>query len=86
MQGRVCAHGTGKTIGRNHCRSGTGVDLDDEIACASLERLIGMPSSPGRIRAVSEVAGQQNYRAFVRTRAPSPVGASQVEPSRNRSA
>jgi aconitate hydratase len=44
---------------------GAEYDLHDEIDLASLEPLIAMPSSPGHVRPVREVAGEQIYQAYV---------------------
>ncbi|MEZ0167737.1 aconitate hydratase [Microvirga sp. TS319] len=44
---------------------GAGYDLHDEIDLSSLEPLIAMPSSPGNVRPVREVAGQPIYQAYV---------------------
>jgi aconitate hydratase len=40
-------------------------DLHDEIDLSSLEPLIAMPSSPGHVRPVREVAGEPIYQAYV---------------------
>ncbi|WP_414475959.1 aconitate hydratase [Microvirga sp. M2] len=44
---------------------GAGYDLHDEIDLSSLEPLIAMPSSPGNVRPVREVAGQPIYQAYI---------------------
>jgi aconitate hydratase len=44
---------------------GANYDLHDEIDLSSLEPLIAMPSSPGNVRPVSEVAGEQIYQAYI---------------------
>lgn len=44
---------------------GAGYDVDEEIDLSTLEPLIAMPSSPGNVRAVSEVAGEPIYQAYV---------------------
>ena len=44
---------------------GAEYDLHDEIDLSSLEPLIAMPSSPGHVRPVREVAGEQIYQAYV---------------------
>ena len=44
---------------------GAAYDVHDEIDLASLEPLIAMPSSPGNVRPVSEVAGQRIYQAYI---------------------
>jgi aconitate hydratase len=40
-------------------------DLHDEIDLSRLEPLIAMPSSPGNVEPVREVAGQEIYQAYV---------------------
>jgi len=40
-------------------------DEEDEIDLASLEPLIALPSSPGRVERVSEVAGEPIYQAYL---------------------
>lgn len=40
-------------------------DMHDEIDLSSLEPLIAMPSSPGKVRPVREVAGQEIQQAYV---------------------
>lgn len=40
-------------------------DLHDEIDLSRLEPLIAMPTSPGNVRSVREVAGQAIYQAYV---------------------
>jgi aconitate hydratase len=40
-------------------------DETDEIDLSSLEPLIALPSSPGNVVAVSEVAGRQIYQAYI---------------------
>ena len=44
---------------------GADYDLHDEIDLSSLEPLIAMPSSPGNVRPVREVAGERIYQAYV---------------------
>jgi aconitate hydratase len=44
---------------------GAEYDLHDEIDLSSLEPLIAMPSSPGNVKPVREVAGEQIYQAYV---------------------
>ena len=44
---------------------GAPYDLHDEIDLAELEPLIAMPSSPGNVRAVREVAGEPIYQAYI---------------------
>lgn len=44
---------------------GAAYDLHDEIHLSSLEPLIAMPSSPGNVRPVREVAGQRIYQAYL---------------------
>ncbi len=45
--------------------SGAAYDVHDEIDLASLEPLIAMPSSPGNVRPVREVAGERIYQAYI---------------------
>ncbi len=45
--------------------SGAAYDMHDEIDLASLEPLIAMPSSPGNVRPVREVAGERIYQAYI---------------------
>ncbi|NIX77316.1 aconitate hydratase [Microvirga terricola] len=45
--------------------SGADYDVHDEIDLSSLEPLIAMPSSPGNVRPVREVAGEPIYQAYV---------------------
>ena len=45
--------------------SGAGYDLRDEIDLSSLEPLIAMPSSPGHVKRVREVAGERIYQAYI---------------------
>ena len=40
-------------------------DVEEEIDLATLVPLIAMPSSPGKVRPVSEVAGEEIYQAYV---------------------
>lgn len=40
-------------------------DLQDEIDLSRLEPLIAMPSSPGNVRPVREVAGQEIHQAYI---------------------
>jgi len=44
---------------------GAAYDLHDEIDLSSLEPLIAMPSSPGNVRSVREVAGERIYQAYI---------------------
>ncbi|HEY3246047.1 MAG TPA: aconitate hydratase [Phycisphaerae bacterium] len=44
---------------------GADYDLHDEIDLSKLEPLIAMPSSPGKVRPVREVAGQDVYQTYV---------------------
>jgi predicted aconitate hydratase len=44
---------------------GADYDLQEEIDLAGLEPLIAMPSSPGNVRPVREVAGEPIYQAYV---------------------
>ncbi len=44
---------------------GAAYDMHDEIDLASLEPLIAMPSSPGNVRPVREVAGERIYQAYI---------------------
>jgi len=44
---------------------GSTYDLEEEIDLASLEPLIAMPSSPGNVKPVAEVAGEPIYQAYV---------------------
>ena len=44
---------------------GANYDHHDEIDLSSLEPLIAMPSSPGHVRPVRDVAGQRIYQAYV---------------------
>ncbi|MFT6328836.1 MAG: aconitate hydratase [Bermanella sp.] len=44
---------------------GATYDVYEEIDLASLVPLIAMPSSPGNVRAVSEVAGEQIYQTYI---------------------
>jgi aconitate hydratase len=44
---------------------GATYDLHDEIDLSSLVPLIAMPSSPGNVRPVSEVAGEKIYQAYI---------------------
>lgn len=40
-------------------------DLEDEIDLSQLEPLIALPSSPGNVKKVSEVAGREIYQAYI---------------------
>ena len=40
-------------------------DVYDEIDLSTLEPMIAMPSSPGNVRPVSEVAGEQIYQTYI---------------------
>lgn len=42
-----------------------GYDVEEEIDLSTLEPLIAMPSSPGNVKAVSEVAGEPIYQSYV---------------------
>ncbi len=44
---------------------GATYDVHEEINLSSLEPLIAMPSSPGSVRPVREVAGQRIYQAYI---------------------
>ena len=44
---------------------GATYDVHDEIDLSSLVPLIAMPCSPGNVRPVSEVAGEQIYQAYI---------------------
>ena len=44
---------------------GASYDLEDEIDLSRLEPLIAMPSSPGNVQTVREVAGKQIYQAYI---------------------
>ena len=44
---------------------GATYDLHDKIDLSSLVPLIAMPSSPGNVRPVSEVAGEKIYQAYI---------------------
>jgi aconitate hydratase len=44
---------------------GCGYDRHSEIDLATLEPLIAMPSSPGNVKQVSEVAGQEIYQCYI---------------------
>lgn len=44
---------------------GAGYDVEEEIDLATVEPLIAMPSSPGKVRRVAEVAGEDIYQAYV---------------------
>ncbi|CAN7180487.1 aconitate hydratase [Phenylobacterium sp. LjRoot225] len=44
---------------------GASYDVEDEIDLASLEPLIAMPSSPGNVQPVREVAGRPIYQAYI---------------------
>ncbi|MGH7457629.1 MAG: aconitate hydratase [Longimicrobiaceae bacterium] len=44
---------------------GAGYDVQEEIDLSELEPLIAMPSSPGNVRTVREVAGEPIYQAYV---------------------
>ncbi len=45
--------------------SGASYDLRDEIDLSSLQPLIAMPSSPGHVKPVREVAGERIYQAYI---------------------
>jgi aconitate hydratase len=45
--------------------SGASYDLREEIDLSSLEPLIAMPSSPGNVKRVREVAGERIYQAYI---------------------
>ncbi len=45
--------------------TGATYDVYDEIDLSSLVPLIAMPSSPGNVRPVSEVAGERIYQAYI---------------------
>jgi aconitate hydratase len=44
---------------------GAGYDVEDEIDLSSLEPLIALPSSPGNVVPVADVAGRPIYQAYV---------------------
>lgn len=44
---------------------GASYDLSDEINLSELEPLIALPSSPGKVVPVSEVAGKELYQAYI---------------------
>lgn len=43
----------------------SGYDRQEEIDLSSLEPLIAMPSSPGNVRPISEVAGTEIYQSYI---------------------
>lgn len=43
----------------------TRYDVEDEVDLAQLEPLVALPSSPGNVRTVAEVAGEPIYQAYV---------------------
>ncbi|MEM5403879.1 aconitate hydratase [Paraburkholderia unamae] len=45
--------------------AGAAYDIEDEIDLSSLEPLIAMPSSPGNVVTVKEVAGEPIYQAYI---------------------
>jgi len=45
--------------------TGAAYDVHDEIDLASLVPLIAMPSSPGNVRPVNEVAGEKIYQTYI---------------------
>ena len=45
--------------------SGAGYDIEENIDLSTLEPLIAMPSSPGNVVPVREVAGREIYQAYV---------------------
>ncbi len=42
-----------------------GYDVEEELDLSTVEPMIAMPSSPGNVRRVSEVAGEEIYQAYV---------------------
>ena len=44
---------------------GASYDVEEEVDLSSLEPLIAMPSSPGNVHRVREVAGEEIYQAYV---------------------
>jgi aconitate hydratase len=44
---------------------GAGYDVEDEVDLGTLEPLVALPSSPGRVRPVAEVAGEPIDQAYV---------------------
>lgn len=44
---------------------GAGYDVEETIDLSTLEPLIAMPSSPGNVRRVAEVAGERIYQSYV---------------------
>ncbi|HEX6203687.1 MAG TPA: aconitase family protein, partial [Thermoanaerobaculia bacterium] len=44
---------------------GAGYDVEETIDLSTLEPLIAMPSSPGNVRRVAEVAGEEIYQSYV---------------------
>ncbi len=44
---------------------GAGYDVEDEIDLSQLQPLIAMPTSPGNVKTVEEVAGEPIYQAYV---------------------
>ncbi|MHB1948065.1 MAG: aconitate hydratase [Gammaproteobacteria bacterium] len=60
-----------QTQGREHdwhelvADKGAKYDLNDEIDLSKLEPLIALPSSPGKVVPVSEVAGKDLYQAYI---------------------
>ena len=44
---------------------GAGYDVEEELDLSTVEPMIAMPSSPGNVRRVSEVAGEEIYQAYV---------------------
>ena len=44
---------------------GAGYDVEETLDLSTLEPLIAMPSSPGNVRPVREVAGERIYQAYV---------------------
>jgi aconitate hydratase len=59
------ARGRGSDFTDMTADEGAGYDVEERIHLPELEPLIAMPSSPGNVRPVREVSGEEIYQAYV---------------------
>jgi aconitate hydratase len=59
------AHGRGEHFRRLEAEQGSTHDLDEVLDLSSVEPLVAMPSSPGNVRPVREVAGEVIHQAYI---------------------
>ena len=58
-------HGRGELFRRFEAQPGATYDLDEELDLSSIEPLVAMPSSPGNVVPIREVAGEVIHQSYV---------------------